>query len=481
MLNKRVLLLSLVVCLTGFSQCFGKVALSDLTLPKDPAYRVGISDIPENQYIEAAQDKNNIIEKNIEKNIKATNNEDNDVSYSELSIKKLSKEIAADLEFEEKDMVADLSLLWQGAAMQSDTINFALYKLANPDADKPNKSTVKKVLQTLASMSTLAGASVANPLLAGTSLIGSNVLGIMTQDTKALNYKYTKVTDADMIILIRKVEDLQQKAVNLYYDYMTSKKQLEMTTKLTQDRKERFELAQKNNAPKEIVVVTDAYFRSAIDKQKNARSEFFSKRAALEQFVGNETFHQFEEELAQRESSQKKEFVSNEENTAYDKTIKNVENYTTNINNMTASTENVPYYEEDKNLSKLDEVSDGELLAKGEKKDKYDTKGLIFLHNTEKEKAKQETQQQAEQQVSEEETTAKTKKDKKAKKKKKKKKKKNKNNQEQEVNQKEVAPIIPTPEKTIKLKTRVNGIELLPLDDIRKPDLKPHGYSIFEE
>ena len=42
-------------------------------------------------------------------------------------------------------MASDLSLLWQGARTQSDTINFALYKLANPDADKPDKSTVKKI------------------------------------------------------------------------------------------------------------------------------------------------------------------------------------------------------------------------------------------------------------------------------------------------------------------------------------------------
>ena len=101
-------------------------------------------------------------------------------------------------------MVSDLSLLWQGAAMQSDTINFALYKLANPDADKPDKSAVKNMLKTVASMSTLVGAGISNPLLAGSSLIGANVLGIMGQDTKALNYKYSKVTDADMIILIRK-------------------------------------------------------------------------------------------------------------------------------------------------------------------------------------------------------------------------------------------------------------------------------------
>ncbi len=56
----------------------------------------------------------------------------------------MSKEVAQDLEFDERDMVSDLSLLWQGAATQSDTINFALYKLANPDADKPDSKSIKK-------------------------------------------------------------------------------------------------------------------------------------------------------------------------------------------------------------------------------------------------------------------------------------------------------------------------------------------------
>lgn len=487
MLNKKILLLSMVICLTGYSQCFGKVALSDLVVPKNPAYRIGVSDIPENQFIETQQDRQNMLEKSIQKQKKVKNIEDNDISYSELDIKRLSKEVSADLEFEEQDMVADLSLLWQGAAMQSDTINFALYKLANPDENKPNKSTVKKVLQTIASMSTLAGATVGNPLLAGSSLIGGNFLSIMSQDTKALNYKYTKVTDADMIILIRKVEDLQQNAVNLYYDYMSAKKQLEMTTKLAQDRKERFELAQKNNAMKEIVVVTDAYFRSALDKQKTARSEFLSKRAALEQFVGNETFKQFEQELAQRENGQKTA-LNQEETTAYENTVKNVENFTTNKDNMTASTENVPYYEEDKNLSKLDDVTtaDGELLA--EKKDKYDTKGLIFIHkNTNKEEAIEEAK--AKQKMTKEEKAQyekKVKEEKKIEKKEKKEKsKKSKKEPKQKTSQTSTEQTIPlntTPQvENFAPVQKINGVQLIPLDEIRKPDLKPNGYSIFAE
>ena len=161
-----------------------------------------------------------------------------------------------------------------------------------------------------------------SPILAGSSLIGGNILGIMSQDTKALNYKYTRVNDADMIILIRKVEDLQQRAVDLYYDYMCAKKQLEFANDLVAERKEKFNLAQKNNAARELVVITDAYYRTALDKQRSAKSDFFSKRAALEQFVGNEAFIQFEADLTAREKGEKPssvvaDNVSNEDNPEY--------------------------------------------------------------------------------------------------------------------------------------------------------------------
>lgn len=471
MIKNRILTVLALVCALGICECYGNLTLNDLVLPKSPAYRVGISEIPENQYIEAEQEK--ITDDKTPSYNDMADGNSTDVSYSDLSLKRLSKEISQELEYEEKDMVSDLSLLWQGAAMQSDTINFALYKLANPDENKPDKQTVKKVLKTIASMSTLAGTAIANPLLAGTSFISGDVLGIMSQDTKALNYKYTKVNDADMIILIRKVEDLQQNAVNLYYDYMTARKQLDMTTNLLKERKERFETAQKNDAPRELLVITDAYYRTAIDKQRNARSEFLSKRAALEQFVGNETFTQFEQELQERLNNNQKTYsLDKNTQTAYDQTVQNVENYTNNL-------ENNPFIY-DSNLDKLEDIQPlntpkqevstpatpeiVETPAKPVKKtreqkkqEKYSTKGLIFTHP---ERNGQE--EIAEPVVSKQETkTERKKKNSKSKK------------IETSKTQESIEPEIPVKQKT-------NSMELLPLDEIRVPDLHKNGYSIFE-
>ncbi len=296
-MKKNSIILALILALGNSVFAIG---YNDMNFPKDPAYRLGISDEPEKIYVEAEVQP---VEKEYVQKDNSIEHTPDDLTYADLSLKRMSAEIASELALEEKEMTSDLSLLWRGAATQSDTINFALYKLANPDADKPDEKSVKKVLTTIASMSTMVGAGMGNPLLAASSLIGGNVLGIMSQDTKALNYKYTKVTDADMIILVRKIEDLQQRAVNLYYDYMTARKQLDMLDKLVQQRKKNYELAQ--DASREIILITDAYYRSAIDMQSKAKSDFFAKRAALEQFVGNEVFTEFEKEVAAREKAEK--------------------------------------------------------------------------------------------------------------------------------------------------------------------------------
>lgn len=291
---KKTFMALMLIC--SFTAPVFAVTYEDLNVPKPPAYRTGLSEQPEKEYMEAkAQDKVRMeyVKKEAEKF------DVNDLTFADLSIKQISREVAADLELEQEEMVGDLSVLWQGAASQSDTINFALYKLSNPDEDKPDEKSVKKVLGTIASMSTLVGAGMGNPLLATGSLLSGNVLGIMSQDTKALNYKYTKVTDADMIILVRKVEDLQQRTVDLYYGYMTARKKLRMLDKITEERKKNYERAQ--DMSRELVLITDAYYRTSLDNRMKARSDFYASRAALEQFVGNEVFAQFEEDLKKRE------------------------------------------------------------------------------------------------------------------------------------------------------------------------------------
>lgn len=289
---KKIFSLLLLLFFTQL-QSFAVLELDDLTAPKEILYRLGTTDSPETKVDFEIQ---TIIKPTVQK--EATIKTQQNLTYADLSIKKMSLEVSKTLEIEYSDMQADLSLLWQGAATRSDTIKFAIYKLSNPDKDKPDSSAVKKVLTTIAGMSTFIGAGTGNPVLASAALIGGNTLGIMSHDTKALNYKYTQVNDADMIILVRKVEDLQQKVVDMYYDYLTARQLYDMTTKMVEKCHHNYEASQKLAKP--IILITDTFYREALDEQQNARGNFFEKRSRLEQLVGNEIFKEFEANVDKR-------------------------------------------------------------------------------------------------------------------------------------------------------------------------------------
>lgn len=287
-----LLIFSILIQVPSFALTY-----EELTTVKEPAYRLGTTDDIENKI-----DINPTIE-DTRAILSESSIDDANLTYADLSIKRISKEISQNLQIDYDEILADLSLLWQGAATKSDTIKFALYKLSNPNADKPDHSSVKKVLSTIANMSTLIGAGTGNPLLSCASLIGGNTLGILSQDTKSLNYKYTKVGDADMIILVRKIDNLQQKVVGMYYDYMTTRELYNMRSEMAKRR--HFNYNQAQNSSKEIIIISDAYYREALDMQRKAKGTFADKRAQLEQLVGTDTFKQFEENVNARERSNK--------------------------------------------------------------------------------------------------------------------------------------------------------------------------------
>ena len=274
--------------------------LDDIKTPKKMFYRFGTTDTPEireenTENIDISTETINIKPVSIKEEKK-----DKLLTYADLSIKAMAAEISKSVEMDYDDMLADLSLLWQGAATKSDTIKFAIYKLSNPDKDKPDDGAVKKVLTTIAGMSTFLGAGSGNPILAGSALIGGNTLGIFSQDSKALNYQYTRVTDADMIILVRKVDKLQQKIVDLYYDYMTSRELYNLATKMVKTREDIYKKSL--NEKKEVVLITDTFYREALNEQIKARGQFFEKRSQLEQLVGSDVFNQFEQNVDNRDA-----------------------------------------------------------------------------------------------------------------------------------------------------------------------------------
>ena len=57
------------------------------------------------------------------------------------------------------------------------------------------------------------------------------------------------------------------------------------------------------NMTEEQVIMIDAFYREALNKQSKLRSDYLSKRSALEQIVGMDVLAQFEDILTKREES----------------------------------------------------------------------------------------------------------------------------------------------------------------------------------
>lgn len=272
------------------------ITIDEITAPKEPASRLGVGSTPEKAF-KVTESKVDIPTTD---SAFSAANAVKDLTYADLSLKKISKEVADDLDMESPETLADLKLLWVGAAQHSETVKFIIYKLSNPDEDKPDKSIVKKIVRPLATVGSMAGIGIGNPIGAISALMGSNVVGNFSVDEKDLNYRFTKVNDADMVVLIRKIEELQRKICNYYFDYMAARASLIKTDEIVLKRQKQFNAL--NNKSREQILMADAYYRAALQLQSTAKADFLSKRAALEQTVGMDTMAEFEDTLSKRKS-----------------------------------------------------------------------------------------------------------------------------------------------------------------------------------
>lgn len=265
------------------------LTLESLNYPMPPANRLGVGQNPEAPFseVKTVNEGKTVVSGSGIKQAAY------DSSYADLSLKRLADDVSYDLNIESADLLADLQLLWAAAAQRSETIKYTIYKLSNPDENKPNENILKKIIKPIASFSTIAGTALSsNPYMATGALIGGGLLGAITRDDKELNYKFTKVNDADMVLLVRKIDDLQKKLLNLYIDYLTKKEIMAMTLDNLEKRREIYDKSQ--NAPREELIIADVYYRNAQNAAKKAESEFWASRMILENLVGTEVLAQIE-------------------------------------------------------------------------------------------------------------------------------------------------------------------------------------------
>ena len=198
------------------------ITIEELTSPQPPSQRLGTEDVPEKVFKIVDTQKDNETKARLEQNAEMIK----EITYADLSLNKISKEIIAETEADQTQVLEDIKFLWVGAAQNSETVKFIIYKLSNPDEEKPNPNIVKKIIQPLATVGSMAGIGIGNPVAALSTIMGSTMLGQLSVDNKELNYRFSKVNDADMVVLIRKIEELQRKIVNYYFDYIGARKAL---------------------------------------------------------------------------------------------------------------------------------------------------------------------------------------------------------------------------------------------------------------
>ena len=174
------------------------IDLSDLTAPMPWVGTLSNTDKVESRTIKIEQKieqrKAELISEKKQEEIVAQEINTVNSNYADLSLKRLANDISYELDEDSAKINSDLAVLWNATLNRSETMKYAIYKLSNPDEDKPNESTMKKILKPIANFSSIAGASVAgNPFAATGALIGGGLANAFMKDDKELNYRFSKV------------------------------------------------------------------------------------------------------------------------------------------------------------------------------------------------------------------------------------------------------------------------------------------------
>lgn len=293
---------NILLILILLTNCAFPITLDDLSEPKPLQGRLSNTDKVESASVNKKADINEQraqlapITKTDESEIQeiTQNSQETNSNYADLSLKKLASDVSFELDLDSAKTTEDLSVLWQATTARSETMKYTIYKLSNPDEDKPNESTLKKILKPIASFTSLAGASVAgDPFMATGALIGGGLMNAFMKDDKEVNYKFSRISDADMVLLVRKIDDLQKKLLDLYVDYKTK----EQLAKMTKENFEKREIIYKNSQDKskEELIIADVYYRNAKTNAQRAQDEYLTSRAILENLVGLDALKKIEE------------------------------------------------------------------------------------------------------------------------------------------------------------------------------------------
>lgn len=272
-----------------FANKAAAITYETLNINMPYASRLGTGNTPEARYeeVKAENKKNEVV-------VKTIDDKDDSINFMDLNIKYLSDEIIDEMNADSGKVLSDLSILYNSAIQRSETIRYAIYKLSNPEENKPDEGIIKKIIKPVASFSSIAGTAMSdNPYMAAGALIGGSLVGAITSDDKKVNYKFTKVNDADMVILVRKIDELQKKLLFLYMDYVSNKELYKMAEDNVEKRKIMYETVQKEGSREEIIIA-DTFYRNAQEYLTKAKAKYDLSRTILENLTGPEALAEIE-------------------------------------------------------------------------------------------------------------------------------------------------------------------------------------------
>ena len=211
------------------------------------------------------------------------------ISVHNTSIKKEAESVEFELRLEEPKVLKDLRVLWSAAVEKSTTIRLAIQKLSNPDeSENVKQGTMSKLLSPIANLAPLAMMASSSSTQAAGAMLGGGMLGTLASDTdNDYNRALLKISDYDLIMLAKEVDELQAKLVVKYYEYRHSIERYEAAEGALKNAYVLYEKAQgsDNFAAN---TAADAFYREAVQNNLKAKQHFLSARTALEQITGND-------------------------------------------------------------------------------------------------------------------------------------------------------------------------------------------------
>lgn len=213
------------------------------------------------------------------------------------SMREQDRVIYNEIRDEEELSMTDIGMLWEAAVERSGTTRYAIEKLSRRDATgKPLESDnfSKRMLGNLVHLGGVAGS-----MWTGTpaGLIGSGMIqDIMTGSPQ--DSALSRVTDADMVLLAKQVEELQNQLIHLYYSYKHAREKLALAQEAQNTINKYADHADSlpaNTQSDSLKPLMQSLAESARQDVQNAQQALSSSRSALSGLVGQEAIAALEQ------------------------------------------------------------------------------------------------------------------------------------------------------------------------------------------